>query len=178
MKVDNLQAVRTACFTGHRPNKLGGYEWNPTYDAVYQFVNETCLALIDRGIDTFITGMAIGTDQIAALAVLHLKLFEEPNIKMVCAVPFAGQERKWSQNNQAFYRYCLDASDLVHIVCDGDYEAWKMQKRNEWMVERSSIVVSVWDGSQGGTANCVHYAESKHKEIIRYHPGQNLVMMG
>lgn len=37
-----------------------------------------------------------------------------------------------------------------------------MQSRNEWMVNRSNIVIALWDGSEkGGTYNCLKYAKSK-----------------
>lgn len=56
------------------------------------------------------------------------------------------------------------------IACEGGYASWKMQKRNEWMVDRCDILVSVWDGTEGGTYNCVNYAIGKNKQIIRINP--------
>lgn len=45
-----------------------------------------------------------------------------------------------------------------------------MQKRNEYMTDNSDIVIAVWDGSKGGTANCVRYAKKLNKEIIVINP--------
>ena len=45
-----------------------------------------------------------------------------------------------------------------------------MQKRNEYMVDLTDKVIAVWDGSKGGTGNCVRYAEKCGKEIIRILP--------
>lgn len=45
-----------------------------------------------------------------------------------------------------------------------------MQKRNEYMVDLADRVIAVWDGSKGGTATCVKYAEKVGKEIIRIEP--------
>jgi uncharacterized phage-like protein YoqJ len=45
-----------------------------------------------------------------------------------------------------------------------------MQKRNEYMVDNSDIVIAVWDGSKGGTYNCVKYAEKLGKKIIVINP--------
>lgn len=41
-----------------------------------------------------------------------------------------------------------------------------MQLRNKWMVDKSDIVIAVWDGSEGGTNNCVQYATENKKRII------------
>ena len=45
-----------------------------------------------------------------------------------------------------------------------------MQKRNEYMVDLADKVIAVWNGSTGGTYNCVKYAEKCGKEIIRIVP--------
>lgn len=47
---------------------------------------------------------------------------------------------------------------------------WLMQKRNEYMVDLADRVIAVWDGSKGGTANCIKYAEKVGKEIIKIKP--------
>ena len=40
-----------------------------------------------------------------------------------------------------------------------------MMKRNKYMVDKSDIVVAVWNGSKGGTANTVKYAKQSGKTI-------------
>jgi hypothetical protein len=32
-----------------------------------------------------------------------------------------------------------------------------MQIRNEWMVDHCTHVAALWDGSPGGTGNCIRY---------------------
>ena len=63
-----------------------------------------------------------------------------------------------------------DKSDEVVLVTDEEYKPYLMQVRNIWMVERSDIVIAVWDGTEGGTANCVKSAEKAKKQIIRIKP--------
>jgi len=42
---------------------------------------------------------------------------------------------------------------------------------NEWMVDNSSILIAIYDGSKnGGTFNCIEYAKNKGKEIIVIDP--------
>lgn len=50
------------------------------------------------------------------------------------------------------------------------YYPAKMQKRNEYMVDNSDIVIAVWDGTKGGTYNCVKYAQKLEKKIIQINP--------
>ena len=41
---------------------------------------------------------------------------------------------------------------------------------NEWMIDNSAVVISVWDGTSGGTANCVKYAKKQKTKIWRITP--------
>jgi uncharacterized phage-like protein YoqJ len=45
-----------------------------------------------------------------------------------------------------------------------------MQKRNEYMVDKCDKLLAVWNGTTGGTHNCIKYAKSKGKEIILLNP--------
>lgn len=167
-----MNPIQTACFTGHRPNKLGGYvENNPIMSGVKVWLERAIRQAVSQGIDSFISGMALGVDQAAAETVLVLKR-EYPEIKLVAAVPFLGQEGKWPRLSQDKYKHLLEQCDQVHIVCEGHYAVWKMQKRNEWMVDRASAVIAVWDGTTGGTGNCVEYARnaSHNPQIWRIDP--------
>lgn len=149
-------------FTGHRPNKLGGYKLpNPTYLYVCQQIEKT---LIELKPEKVISGMALGIDQWAANIAWKLK------IPFIAAVPFEGQETAWPQASQKTFQSLIRLANEVVIVSPGKYEAVKMQVRNEWMVDHSNKLIAVWDGTSGGTGNCVNYAKSKNKEIIYINP--------
>jgi uncharacterized phage-like protein YoqJ len=163
----------TVCFTGHRPDKLGGYnESNPIMTSVRKRLTHEIRRLLLAGNRTFITGMALGIDQLAADIVLELKAGGISNIRLIAAVPFIGQERMWPPTSQRKFHEILAKCDEVVHVCEAGYAAWKMQKRNEWMVDHAEIVIAVWDGTAGGTGNCVKYAEraANKPEIIRIDP--------
>lgn len=147
-------------FTGHRPDKLGGYgQVNPVRDKI--------LPLIEYQLKTIrpelaISGMALGVDQWSAELCIKL------GIPFTAAVPFVGQENVWPEKQH--YRYLLSKAKDIHIVSAGGYASWKLQTRNEWMVDNSDILIAVWDGSSGGTGNCVDYAEKVERTIIRINP--------
>lgn len=64
----------------------------------------------------------------------------------------------------------INESDEVYYVSEERYTHWCMNKRNEWMVDNSDLVIAVWDGTKGGTANCVRYAVKQGKEITKLEP--------
>lgn len=151
------------CVTGHRPDKLYGYKLlDPKYVKLKERFKEL---LIQNNCTEAITGMALGADMVFAIAVLELKK-QGCNIKLHCAIPCRNHSCKWTKTYQDLYNYILNKADIIKLVTDEDYKPWLMQKRNEYMVDLADKVIAVWDGSKGGTYNCVKYAEKKGKEII------------
>lgn len=154
-------------FTGHRPNKLGGYKLpNPTYIYVCQQIDKTLKELKPEKI---ISGMALGIDQWAANIAYKL------GIPFIAAVPFLGQEGAWPAQSQQTYNKLIKLASEVVIVCEGGYEASKMQRRNEWMTDRCDILIAVWDKTPGGTGNCINYAKSINKHIVYINPTNNTI---
>lgn len=155
------------CVTGHRPNKLYGYDI--TTSKYIKLKDKFKELLIQNSCTEAITGMALGADMVFAIAVLELKN-QGYDIKLHCAIPCRNHSYKWTKAYQDLYNYILKKADIVKLVTDEDYKPWLMQKRNEYMVDIADKVIAVWDGSKGGTYNCVKYAEKKDKEIIRIVP--------
>lgn len=148
--------------TGHRPNKLGGYDFfNLQRTWIRRRIEER---LKNLGATVCISGMALGIDQDFAWTAMWM------NIPVLAAIPFVGQESQWPESSQQFYRALLSRCSQVEVVCAGSYAGWKMQKRNEWMVDHCQTLLAVWDGSSGGTGNCVGYAQKIGKPIDRINP--------
>lgn len=145
--------------TGHRPNKLGGYRTpNPIFNSVMEGLDR---ALLELQPERVLIGMAQGVDQWMA----KLCLFN--GIPYVAAIPFEDFDSRWPEHARIEYRQLLSFAERVHVVCGGEYESWKMQRRNEWMVDNSHRLIAVFDGSSGGTANCVRYARDIGRQIYR-----------
>lgn len=176
------------CFTGHRPNKLGGYDWKDSKNiAIGKALRSEILKLIEIGVDTFVCGGAIGVDQMAFAVVDKLRREKGLALKIILAVPFENQYIKWNTTDRALYFNQKDIADSI-VYCDqlketkyycdlngvGNYHPAKMQKRNEYMVDISDFVIAVWDGTSGGTCNCVKYAEKLKKQIIKINPKEIL----
>ncbi len=142
--------------TGHRPDKLGGYNTH----VAQRLQTLASAALTKHQPQLVISGMALGWDQaLAEAAVAH-------DIPFHAYVPFEGQESMWPLQAQQRYQDLLWKADKVIIVCEGSFAAWKMQKRNEAMVDACDKVLALWNGTSGGTANCVAYAKTQNKPIF------------
>lgn len=162
--------------TGHRPDKLNN-EWNHDGPISKRIASEIVQVFDFYRPEKCICGMALGIDTIFALAVLkHL------TCPLIAAIPFEGQEKKWSERSQLAYHEILShpRTEKV-IVSPGGYAAWKMQARNAWMNNQlintppfipANKLLAVWDESEGGTANCVKDAKKKGIEIIHINPKQ------
>ena len=152
-------------FSGHRPDKLGGYKLpNPTYIRVCQQIDA---ALQELKPEKVITGMALGIDQWAASIAYKL------GIPYLAAIPFEGQEKAWPEESQKTFRLLRKLAAEEIIVCEGGYAASKMQIRNEFMVDHCDQLIAVWT-DLGGTGNCVEYAKSVGRQIYHINPALTL----
>lgn len=156
--------MTTASFSGHR--RYGGEA-----DAALAAVVEE---LYTGGYRVFLSGMAMGFDLAAAEAVL---VFREthPDVRLVCVVPFEGQERRYpSPQRERYFRVRAAADDTV-VVCAG-YRPDCYARRNDYLVDRASVLVAWFDGSAGGTRYTFRRAMRRGLRIenLRQEPQQKL----
>lgn len=147
------------CGTGHRPTKLGGYGT----EASVRLIRVAEAELFRIKPTRVISGMALGWD--TALAQAAIKL----NIPFSAYIPFKGQESMWPRKSQDEYHDLLVMASEYIIISEGGYSVEKMQIRNEAMVDACKLVLALWDGTSGGTANCLNYARMIGKPIINCH---------
>lgn len=159
-----FKSARVLAGTGHRPHKLGKeYDLQGKYSSYLKKCILECFDLLKPR--KIIWGGALGFDQLLALVAI------EQNIKSIAAIPCDNQEVKWPKASQDLY-YSILQNPLVtqKVVSPGPYHISKMQTRNCWMVDNSNAIIAAWDGSEGGTANCVKYAEKMDKLVYRINP--------
>jgi len=134
--------------TGHRPDKLGGYGAQ-MYLHVLQIATEY---LAETKPELVISGMAQGWDMALAQAAIR---FEIP---FHAYVPFIGQEQVWPQATRLYYQELLKRADKVKVCSEGGFSTKAMIIRNQAMVDDCDHLVALWNGSPGGTCNCIRYA--------------------
>lgn len=114
-----------------------------------------------------VTGGALGVDQDAAGE------WRRMGLPYLVAIPFQGQERPWPTEAQRIYNKMLDCAVGTVVVSQPPTTVQEvvaaMHARNEWMATVSDHLISVWDGSNGGTANCTRTYGEKFAIRINLH---------
>lgn len=154
------------CVTGHRSK---GFPF-PRDDCHIEYIDYIYTLrmeierLLREDYRDFICGMAEGADLDFAQEVLTFRM-DEDNITLEAALPYPIQESK----RKTVYSEMRD--DLIFecnrkTLVSPYYHKGCMQKRNQYMVDKSDIVLAIWNGeNRGGTWNTIQYAQAKGKPI-------------
>ncbi len=163
--------MSVCCFTGHRPQNLpfGFNEEEESCKKLKALLFKAIVTLITKyDVDYFISGMALGVDMYAAEIVLEVKK-TYPHIKLEAAIPCETQSTKWSESFRNRYYNILSECDKETLL-QTQYTSDCMQKRNQYMIDKSDYVIAVWDGKPSGTGSTVNYAKQKNKKILTINP--------
>ena len=153
-------------FTGHRPEKLpwGQDESDPRCEALKQRICDEICREAEIGERDFACGMARGCVLYFAEAVLEAKR-SFPHLRLYGYLPCRSQPDRWPSREQSRYRQLLAACDGVILIQEG-YTPDCMLRRNRRMVDDAAALMSVWDGTHGGTGAAVYYARRQGKRLI------------
>ena len=165
-----MDASRTCCFTGHRPDKLPwGYdERDPRCLALRHSMAREIEGLYLRGFRHFISGMAQGCDLYFAEAALDLRE-KCLDLSVEGAIPCPTQANSWPEEQRHRRRDILARCDLETVV-QQHYDRFCMHRRDRYMVDRSAAILAVFDGTPGGTQYTLNYAMDKKREILLLDP--------
>lgn len=160
--------MKTLCVTGHRPKDLPWNKYNPNDKvrlAYLEKMRKIISDCIEEGYSHFISGAALGVDTDFALTVLSLKERYE-HITLELAIPCPDQNKFWTSEECNRYFDLQKRADKVTLLSES-YTPYCMQRRNEYMVDKSDCVLCCYNGSKsGGTYNTIKYANKTHKPII------------
>lgn len=166
-----MQEKISCAFTGHRPQS---FPWK--YDEMAQeclflkaVLTKEIEKLIDREVIEFFSGLAQGVDIWAAQIVLAQRE-KNPILKLHCVLPCRDQAKKWGASAQKCHQNILEQANSVICLSESYYDGC-MLNRNRYLVEHSSILLAVYNGSwRSGTGMTVRYAQKLGREIIRIDP--------
>jgi uncharacterized phage-like protein YoqJ len=145
--------IHTIAFTGHR--YVQEDEMQTALDEV--------ASLYPGAI--WICGGAIGVDSFAA------KYAMNHNIKYQLILPFSPDvmSRYWNDVQKNILKETM-AKALSVMVLRQAYDVTFYQKRNIALVDAAQVLIAFFDGSSGGTSNCVKYAKTKKGYLIIVYP--------
>lgn len=112
-----MEFGKSCCFTGHRASKLpwGFDECDIRCIEFKEKLDAVIGAVYESSVTHFICGMANGCDMYCAEAVLELKE-SNPAITLEGAVPYDGQEAKWSTDLKRRYHDIIINRESVNII--------------------------------------------------------------
>ena len=163
---------KICCFTGHRPSKFDfkHNENHPDCIRLKSIIEKEIEKAIIKGYDFFVAGGAQGTDTWAAEIVLKFKEAKYPNLKLEIAIPTPEQPNACPSQAKRRYYNILEQADFNTYINEKGYAPYMMIQRNNYMVDKSKLVIALFDGTEGGTKKTYDYALRKNKEIIRINP--------
>ena len=133
-------------FCGHRHI----YHEKEIQNKLFVYVEE----LIKRGATDFMLGGYGEFDFLAASVVKELS-GKYSYIKSILVIPYLNREYNMDLYNYSIYPP-IESVPLKFAIT----------KRNQWMVDKSDVVVSYVINSQGGSYKTLEYAIKKEKQII------------
>ena len=168
---------KACCFTGYRPHRFAFSSQGLRPEQVQVALGEQIAGLYAAGCRHFISGMCIGVDLWAAEEVVRLQQ-HYPEVELIAAVPFEGQESYWSLAEKQQYRRLLEACAQVHVLSSREQAAENAaacyRRRNIWMVDHADTVLAVYSpalaDNRSGTAATVRYARRQQRRLLYIHP--------
>ena len=149
-------------FTGHRTYRSEADE------ELRQLLEE----LYADGARRYLCGMAWGFDLSAGEAVVQHKLLHE-DVELVAVEPFAEFRSLFRGEDAERYDALIAAADCRVVVGENNVGAY--MRRNDYLVDHSSLVVAWWDGRRdGGTAYTALRACRKGREVVNLYPDPQL----
>ncbi len=155
----------TCAFSGHRPEKLpwGRDETDEHCVALKILLEQQLRQLCREGYRHYLCGMARGTDMFYLEALLRLR--REFPLTIEAVVPCPSQPDAWPREERVRYLQALDQCDRTTVL-EARYSDGCMLRRNRYMVDHADLLLTVFDGSPGGTAATVRYAEKQGLRIV------------
>lgn len=153
-------------FSGHRPWRLpwGCREDSPQCMAVKLLMRQYIDRLAAEGYHHFMCGMALGADMYFAQTVLDCKR-SAPSLVLEAVLPNAEQDTRWDTEFRTRYRLLLEQCDTVTVL-ECAYSQKSYLARNRYLVDHADLLMTLYDGGEGGTAYTVRYARQQGRKIL------------
>lgn len=149
---------KTCCFSGHR--KLP----KDKIEEIVRRLNREIDSLISQGVTDFISGGALGFDQIAVSLIIAKKEMGW-DIRLIFVLLCKNQDEHWDTKQRELYHNLLAEADEVNYVTE-EYHNGCMKKRNRYMVDHSVYCICALLHPLSVTDQTVRYARLKGLCVI------------
>jgi uncharacterized phage-like protein YoqJ len=136
----------TTCFSGHRNLSAKKIE------KIVKRLNVEVDRLIEKGVTNFISGGAVGFDQICASLIISKKQ-QGADVRLIFALPCRNQDEKWNERQKQLYRSLLNEADEIIYLSD-EYTPDSMRARNIFMVDNSAYCICALVRDISETGKC------------------------
>jgi len=166
--------TRRLAFTGHRPHTIGlpEDESSPAMLALKDALAYRIDYLIEhKHVTSFLTGLALGVDMIAAEMILE-RMETNPDLELEVVIPFKGQTAKWKPKDIERYNAILSSGKVVQRYTPDERYIGRQsyQRRNAYLAEQCNYLMAVWNGKPSGTGMTVNMAQKLGKRCIIIDP--------
>lgn len=149
---------RTCCFTGHRALPASKMQ------AILANLHREIDALIEGGVRDFLSGGALGFDQIAASIILDKRQMCR-DVRLILTLPCKDQDARWNEGQRVAYRALLRRADEVIYVSEA-YDEGCMKRRNAYMVARSDFCLCALLRERSCAGQTVRLARQSGLKVI------------
>lgn len=171
---ENTDPIYTVALTGHRPDRLAGYDMShPFYRVLHQELSSRVQALLGQHQQLELrSGLALGADTIWAQVGLQLREQHPGRIQVAGYLPFPGQAGRWPKSSRDTWAQIRHNLDREHI-CAESYSPSVMHRRNAVLIQGADLLLALWDGKPtGGTASTVRLARAQNTLVQVIDPEQ------
>lgn len=138
-----------------------GFGHREVFENISEKIYSAVKAAAAQGCELFYTGAMGNFDELFSSAVRRLKK-EYPNIKLVCVKPYMTKDI----NTYGDYLYKLYDDIIVPTELADIHYKTVIHKRNQWIVDNSSVIIGYIKRDCGGAYKALKYAEKQKKYIV------------
>ena len=145
--------IKACCGFGHRQ----------VFENITDKLDNAISYAADQGCKIFYTGAMGDFDSLFSSAVRKAKT-NYPDIKLICVKPYMTKDI----NENGEYLYSLYDDIIIPTeLADVHYKA-AITKRNQWIIQKSEIVIIYSTRNYGGAYKAMKYAKKNNKTIIEF----------
>lgn len=153
-----INKEQCCCFTGHRSLPKEKIE------SINKRLDVEIEKLIALGVTDFISGGALGFDQISASIIIAKKKTWR-SVRLIFMLPCKNQDEFWNTEQKQLYHSLLAKADEIVYVSSA-YINDCMKKRNMLMIDNSSYCICALLNLHTGTGQTVRHAEKRGLRVV------------